>query len=72
MDNAYSLPAGEVLAELGVDAAAGLTDERVIDLRLKHGKNGTQRPREADEAAAMCLLTWGQPYRRSLPRRFGS
>ena len=40
MDDAYALPAEKVLAGLGVDANDGLTDERVIELRVKHGKNG--------------------------------
>jgi len=44
MDDAYALPAEQVLARLGVDANDGLTDETVIDLRIKHGKNGTPPP----------------------------
>ncbi len=41
MENAYALPSDQVLAKLGVDANNGLTDERVVELRLKYGKNGT-------------------------------
>lgn len=41
MDNAYAQPIDKVLKGLGVDATNGLTDSQVIDLRSKHGKNGT-------------------------------
>ncbi|KAI0019550.1 calcium-transporting ATPase sarcoplasmic/endoplasmic reticulum type [Xylariomycetidae sp. FL0641] len=39
MENAFAKPIEAVLGHFGVDAAAGLTDEQVIDLRTKHGKN---------------------------------
>ena len=44
MDDAYALSAQKVLAGLGVDANDGLTDEKVIELRVKHGKNGMRQP----------------------------
>lgn len=40
MENAFARPTRDVLASLEVDVAQGLTDEQVIDLRSKHGKNG--------------------------------
>ncbi|KAI1487225.1 calcium-transporting ATPase sarcoplasmic/endoplasmic reticulum type [Biscogniauxia mediterranea] len=39
MENAFARPIEEVLANFGVDAHDGLTDEQVVDLRTKHGKN---------------------------------
>ncbi|KAI1500114.1 calcium-transporting ATPase sarcoplasmic/endoplasmic reticulum type [Biscogniauxia marginata] len=39
MESAFAKPIQAVLANFGVDAQAGLTDEQVIDLRTKHGKN---------------------------------
>ncbi|EFX02896.1 endoplasmic reticulum calcium P-type ATPase [Grosmannia clavigera kw1407] len=39
MDNAYALPAGQVLSRLGVEASLGLTDTQVVELQQKHGKN---------------------------------
>jgi hypothetical protein len=40
MENAFAKPTGDVLAELGVNPATGLTDEQVSRQRAKHGKNG--------------------------------
>ncbi|KAI1341623.1 calcium-transporting ATPase sarcoplasmic/endoplasmic reticulum type [Xylariaceae sp. FL0016] len=39
MESAFAKPVEAVLANFNVDAKAGLTEEQVIDLRLKHGKN---------------------------------
>jgi Ca2+ transporting ATPase len=39
MENAFAKPTGDVLAELGVKPATGLTDEQVSRQRAKHGKN---------------------------------
>ncbi|KAI5927783.1 calcium-transporting ATPase sarcoplasmic/endoplasmic reticulum type [Camillea tinctor] len=39
MESAFARPIQAVLANFGVDAHNGLTDEQVIDLRTKHGKN---------------------------------
>ncbi|KAI1631551.1 calcium-transporting ATPase sarcoplasmic/endoplasmic reticulum type [Biscogniauxia mediterranea] len=39
MENAFARPIEAVLANFGVDAHDGLTDEQVVDLRTKHGKN---------------------------------
>jgi len=40
MENAFAKPVDDVLAELGVNPATGLTDEQVSRQRAKHGKNG--------------------------------
>ncbi len=52
MDNAYALPVDEVLGSFAVDAAAGLTDTQVADLRQKHGKNGMRPTLLLDRASA--------------------
>ncbi|OAA64450.1 endoplasmic reticulum calcium P-type ATPase [Niveomyces insectorum RCEF 264] len=39
MENAFALPVDQVLAQLGVDGASGLTDAQVVQQRQKHGKN---------------------------------
>ncbi|KAI0428817.1 putative calcium P-type ATPase [Xylaria sp. FL1042] len=39
MENAFAQPIQAVLAHFQVDPKAGLTDEQVIQLRTKHGKN---------------------------------
>ncbi|KAJ8107508.1 hypothetical protein ONZ43_g6713 [Nemania bipapillata] len=39
MDSAFAQPIQAVLDHFQVDPKAGLTDEQVIDLRVKHGKN---------------------------------
>jgi Ca2+ transporting ATPase len=44
MENAFAKPADDVLAELGVSPATGLTDEQVSRQRAKHGKNGMSCP----------------------------
>jgi len=62
MDDAYALSAEEVIARLGVDANDGLADEKVIDLRIKHGKNGrtalaTLPPRFTPSSSRHGMLT---------------
>ncbi|KAI0125907.1 calcium-transporting ATPase sarcoplasmic/endoplasmic reticulum type [Xylariales sp. AK1849] len=39
MENAFATPIQDVLATFDVDASVGLSDEQVIDLRTKYGKN---------------------------------
>lgn len=39
MENAYALPAAQVLTHLGVEAGLGLTDVQVAAQQKKHGKN---------------------------------
>lgn len=39
MENAFALPTEQVLAQLGVDGALGLTDAQVLEQRAKHGSN---------------------------------
>ncbi|KAB5580165.1 putative calcium P-type ATPase [Coniochaeta sp. 2T2.1] len=39
MEGAFAKPADQVLGHFGVDAATGLTEQQVRDLRAKHGKN---------------------------------
>ncbi|OTA92144.1 hypothetical protein M434DRAFT_396701 [Hypoxylon sp. CO27-5] len=39
MDGAFAKPIHEVLANFQVDAKTGLTDEQVVELRSKYGKN---------------------------------
>lgn len=39
MENAFAKPTDKVLSTLGVSAAAGLSDEQVVDYRSKYGKN---------------------------------
>ncbi|KAL8388369.1 hypothetical protein RB595_009289 [Gaeumannomyces hyphopodioides] len=39
MDNAFTHSADSVVAGLGVDPVAGLTEDQVVELRAKHGKN---------------------------------
>lgn len=40
MEGAFAKPTEQVLAYFGVDAAHGLTEDQVRELRAKHGKNG--------------------------------
>jgi P-type Ca2+ transporter type 2A len=40
MESAFAKPIQQVLATFEVDTANGLTDDQVIALRTKHGKNG--------------------------------
>jgi Ca2+ transporting ATPase len=40
MEGAFAKPTEQVLVSFGVDAAGGLSDEQVLALRVKHGKNG--------------------------------
>ena len=44
MENAFAKPTDKVLSTLGVSAAAGLSDEQVVDYRSKYGKNGMSPP----------------------------
>lgn len=39
MENAFALPTEQVLAQLGVDGALGLTDAQVREQRARHGSN---------------------------------
>ena len=40
MEGAFAKPTDQVLAHFGVDAATGLTQQQIQDLRAKYGKNG--------------------------------
>lgn len=39
MENAFALTTEQVLAQLGVDGALGLTDAQVREQRARHGSN---------------------------------
>ncbi|KAI1382096.1 calcium-transporting ATPase sarcoplasmic/endoplasmic reticulum type [Hypoxylon crocopeplum] len=39
MENAFAKPIPEVLVNFGVDAKAGLSDEQIVELRTKYGRN---------------------------------
>lgn len=41
MENAYNKASEEVLDYFKVSEEKGLSDERVVELRLKYGRNGT-------------------------------
>lgn len=43
MENAFTHSTDSVVASLGVDPVAGLTEDQVVELRAKHGKNGENR-----------------------------
>lgn len=43
MEGAFARPIPDVLGQFGVDAKFGLTDEQVVKLRAKYGKNGELR-----------------------------
>jgi hypothetical protein len=40
MENAFAKPIQAVFDQFRVDPKDGLTDEQVIELRTKHGRNG--------------------------------
>ena len=40
MESAFARPIQAVLDHFQVDLKTGLTDEQVVELRIKHGKNG--------------------------------
>ena len=51
MESAFAKSAGSVLSAFKVDADAGLTEEMVVELRTKHGRNGVYlRPLSGDPA----------------------
>lgn len=52
MENAFAKPASEVLAALGVDPAAGLTEEMVVEQRTKFGRNGREKNPHCDATMA--------------------
>jgi Ca2+ transporting ATPase len=40
MEDAFSRPIGQVLANFNVDPKAGLSDKQITEQRRKHGRNG--------------------------------
>jgi hypothetical protein len=40
MENAFALSTSDVLSNLGANKVDGLTDEQVLELRSRYGKNG--------------------------------
>ena len=74
MENAFALPTKQVLAQLGVDGALGLTDAQVREQRARHGRN-CEYMNESEDVPTFKITTANppsQPSPRSRLPRCGS